>query len=362
MENSVRHRFTQEIIRWYKIHQRDLPWRKTSDPYYIWLSEIILQQTRVKQGLPYYVRFVEKYPKIQDLAQASEDEVLRVWQGLGYYSRGRNLHFTAKYIVHELKGVFPSDYTSLLKLKGVGKYTAAAIASFAFGEQVAVVDGNVYRVLARYFGIDQDIASTKGIKTFAELAQELIPEDTPGIYNQSIMEFGALQCTPKKPNCLFCPVRTNCVAFHQGKQASLPVKNPKIKVKERHFHYIVFSKDKKLYLKKRDTQDIWGGLYDFFLIEDTKLLDFEALLTQSKLTDFSTQFILGQESEIYRHTLSHQKIRAKFYQIELKDTKILSEWFKNQQLEPYTITSIQGLPKPVLIDKFLQKKNFNQNM
>ena len=362
VESFVRNQFAQEIIRWYQKHQRDLPWRKTSDPYYIWLSEIILQQTRVKQGLPYYLNFVEQYPNIEDLAQASEDEVLRLWQGLGYYSRGRNLHYTAKYIVQELNGKFPDDYKSLLKLKGVGKYTAAAIASFAFGEQVAVVDGNVYRVLARYFGVEKDIATTEAAKVFANLAQELIPENDPGTYNQAVMEFGALQCTPKKPDCLFCPIQANCVAFHQGKQSLLPIKNPKIKVKKRYFHYLILSKTNQLYLRKRSNEDIWGGLYDFLLLEEKQLLDFEVLLEKSGLLNFQTQILLKQESETYKHTLTHQKIQAKFYQIELQDNNIPSNWFKKHSLEAYTIQEVKELPKPILIDKFLQKKIFTKNI
>jgi A/G-specific adenine glycosylase len=205
--------FSQTIISWYQINKRDLPWRDTTNPYYIWLSEIILQQTRVDQGLPYYIKFVAAFPTVEDLAKASQDEVLRLWQGLGYYSRGRNLHFTANQVVKDFGGVFPSNYDDLLKLKGVGNYTAAAIASFCWNQKKAVVDGNVYRVLARYFGIESDISLTNTQKNFQNLANELLNSKKPGLHNQAIMEFGALQCVPKQPNCMSCPLQSTCVAF-----------------------------------------------------------------------------------------------------------------------------------------------------
>ena len=212
-----KHLFADSILNWYAKNKRDLPWRETKSPYKIWLSEIILQQTRVKQGLPYYEKFVETYPQIKDLATADEQSVLRLWQGLGYYSRARNLHAAAKFVQNELQGIFPEDYKALLKMKGVGDYTASAIASFAYNERVAVVDGNVFRVLARVFGIDTDIASHKGGKEFGELAKTLLPEKNTDVYNQGIMEFGALQCTPQKPDCMYCPLQAGCVAYLQGK-------------------------------------------------------------------------------------------------------------------------------------------------
>ncbi|MDX2303520.1 MAG: A/G-specific adenine glycosylase [Microscillaceae bacterium] len=356
MKDSDIDTFVQEIIGWYSINKRDLPWRHTQNPYYIWLSEVILQQTRVKQGLPYYEKFVNQYPNIEDLAKASEDEVLRTWQGLGYYSRGRNLHHTAKYISLELGGVFPGDYVSLLKLKGIGKYTAAAIASFAFGEQVAVVDGNVYRVLARYFGIETDIASSEGVRKFAELAQKLIPADDPGTYNQAVMEFGALQCTPQKPNCLFCPLQTTCKAFHQGKQHILPTKISKLKSRERHFHYLVLCQEGDLALKKRGADDIWGGLYDFPLLESGTAVSWETLLYENKLEAFSENLRLQQESALFKHTLTHQKILAKFYQVVVLPPGLPKEWLENQQFAFYSWEAVQNLPKPILIDNYLKKK------
>ena len=216
--------FSKIVIRWYSGNNRKLPWRETQNPYFIWLSEIILQQTQVKQGLPYYEAFVKNFPTIYDLAAAEEQTVLKLWQGLGYYSRARNLHFTAQYIVNECNGVFPNTYKTLLKLKGVGDYTASAIASICFGEATAVVDGNVYRVLARYFGIDTPINTTDGIKQFKALAQELIDKKDPATFNQAIMEFGAMQCRPKTPDCLFCPLSTSCIAYNKGRVGELPVK------------------------------------------------------------------------------------------------------------------------------------------
>ncbi|MFB0925151.1 MAG: A/G-specific adenine glycosylase, partial [Vicingaceae bacterium] len=231
--------FSEKLIVWYNEHKRDLPWRKTTDPYQIWLSEIILQQTRVNQGLDYFNKFIKKHPDIHSLAQSSEKDVLNLWQGLGYYSRARNLHFTAKYISNELNGEFPTEYKDILNLKGVGEYTAAAIASFAYKEAYPVVDGNVYRVLSRMFGIENPIDSTEGKKVFKQLATELIDTKNPDTYNQAIMEFGALQCTPKKPNCEDCPYLLECFAYKNGLITELPKKEKKIKQRNRYFNYLV---------------------------------------------------------------------------------------------------------------------------
>ncbi len=245
-----------------------MPWRETSDPYCIWLSEIMLQQTRIEQGLPYYLAFTNAYPSIFDLANASEEEVLKLWQGLGYYSRARNLHATAKYIAFELNGKFPETYEGLLKLKGVGDYTASAIASISYNEPVAVVDGNVYRVLSRYFDIDTPINSTAGIKEFKLLAKELLDKEDPATYNQAIMEFGALQCKPQSPLCNTCPLSASCLALKNNKISMLPVKLKKGKIKKRYFNYLVFqSEENKTILEKRSGKGIWEGLYQFPLIE-----------------------------------------------------------------------------------------------
>ncbi len=348
--------FAQHIIQWYQKNHRDLPWRNTKEPYRIWLSEIILQQTRVKQGLPYYQRFVEQYPTVEDLAQASEQEVLRLWQGLGYYSRARNMHATAKMVVQDLGGDFPRQYQELLKLKGIGKYTAAAIASFAFDEPVAVLDGNVYRVLARFYGIDTDIASSEGNKAFSALAQELIPPDRPAIYNQALMEFGAMLCSPAKPNCLFCPLREACQAYHQGRQQELPVKINKVKIKNRYFHYLILQTDQQIALKKRAAKDIWQGLYDFYLIEKKKLGKPEDILPEALPTSLLERLNLELVSSTYKHMLTHQRIQIQFWHLRAEET------FKLEEISPdlawYDFAQVEDLPKPILIDKYLQEKFF----
>ena len=233
--------FSNLLIQWYLHNKRDLPWRKTIDPYRIWLSEIILQQTRVDQGMAYYFKFIYNFPSVFDLAKASEEDVLKLWQGLGYYSRARNLHFSAKYIVNELKGTFPANYYNLIKLKGVGDYTASAIASICYNESTAVVDGNVYRVLARYFGINTPINTSKGIKKFKQLAQELIDSKNPGTYNQAAMELGATVCKPQKPLCNECVFNNSCVALSKNLISNLPVKVNKLKIKQRYFNYLVIT-------------------------------------------------------------------------------------------------------------------------
>ncbi|RZK92973.1 MAG: A/G-specific adenine glycosylase, partial [Hymenobacter sp.] len=255
------------MLAWYPRHRRDLPWRHTRDPYAIWLSEVILQQTRVAQGLPYYLDFLSSYPTVEALAAAPEQEVLRHWQGLGYYSRARNMHHTAQQIVREFGGRFPATYAGLRQLKGVGPYTAAAIASFAFDEAVAVLDGNVFRVLARIFGLHADIAAPSSRKEFQALADLHLPPSHAADFNQAIMEFGALQCTPAKPDCLFCPLQSECWAFQHGQVALLPVKAKAKAARTRHFHYLVLRHGGQLYLKERPGGDIWQGLYDFALVE-----------------------------------------------------------------------------------------------
>ncbi|MDP5122125.1 MAG: A/G-specific adenine glycosylase, partial [Spirosomaceae bacterium] len=259
--------FSKKIIPWFEQHQRNLPWRHTQDPYAIWLSEIILQQTRVAQGLPYYNRFLSHLPTIQDFANAPQEEILRLWQGLGYYSRARNMHATAKVIIEKYDGTFPDNYNELVKLKGIGPYTGAAIASFAFGEAVPVVDGNVFRVLSRVFGIETDIAASSARKEFTELAETLIPQDSPAAFNQAIMEFGALQCTPHQPNCMFCPLQDTCYAFQHEAQGVLPVKLKKTKVRNRYFNYFAVQQDEHFLMNKRAENDIWSGLYEFYLVE-----------------------------------------------------------------------------------------------
>lgn len=363
--------FAQKIIDWYHQNKRDLPWRDTQNPYKIWLSEIILQQTRVAQGTPYYEKFIENFPTVQQLAHADEQTVLMLWQGLGYYSRARNLHAAAKYISEELNGVFPNNYTEIKKLKGIGDYTAAAISSFAFDEVQAVVDGNVYRVLARFFGIEKDITSNEGKKEFRELAQKLIDKNEPAIYNQSIMEFGALQCVPKNPNCKICPLQEKCTAFEKNLIEKLPIKGKKTVVKDRFMHYFVFvkmnKKGKIVLINQRQEGDIWQGLNDFFVIEflnkDKK--NFEPIKElENKLKEDNFEFNFDKielksthESIIFKHQLSHRTIYAKFYTIEINDTKEYEIFWnklkKKYDLEEIKWQNLDKIPKPVLISKYL---------
>ncbi|WP_375562994.1 A/G-specific adenine glycosylase [Bernardetia sp. OM2101] len=369
--------FAQKIIDWYHQNKRDLPWRDTQNPYKIWLSEIILQQTRVAQGTPYYEKFIENFPTVQQLAAADEQTVLRLWQGLGYYSRARNLHAAAKYISEDLNGVFPSNYLDIKKLKGVGDYTAAAISSFAFDEVQAVVDGNVYRVLARFFGIEKDITSTEGKKEFRELAQKLIDKKQPAIYNQSIMEFGALQCVPKNPNCKTCPLQKKCTAFENNLIEKLPIKGKKNVLKDRFMHYFVFihetNSEKKVLVKQRQEGDIWQGLNDFFVIEflnkDKKNFEpIKELEIHLKEDNFDFDGIKNSEQKpksiksthesiIFKHQLSHRTLYAKFYTIEIKDPKeqiaFWNKLKKKYNLEEKNWQNLDKIPKPVLISKYL---------
>ena len=343
--------FAPKLIDWYNHHQRDLPWRHTKNPYFIWLSEVILQQTRVAQGLPYYVRFTEKYPTIFDLAAADEQELMRLWQGLGYYSRARNLHATAKLVVAQLDGKFPERYAELIKLKGIGPYTAAAIASFAFGERVAVVDGNVYRVLARIFGVDQDITSTEGKKTFQSLANALISPHNPSAYNQAIMEFGAVQCSPASPDCLLCPFQEQCVANATGQQNKLPVKAKKAPPRKRFFHYFVVEQNGKLALKQRTQKDIWQELYDFYLLEpDAPAASLDELDPNDALRTLLQNASKISRSDGFVHLLTHQTIEAVFWRVTVEGEKEIT---LPEGLVFYSATQIEQLPKPVLIGNYL---------
>ena len=345
--------FKKQLINWYSIHKRELPWRKTENPYYIWLSEIILQQTQVKQGLPYYNAFVEQYPTVFDLAKASEESVLKLWQGLGYYSRARNLHTTAKHIAYDLKGEFPNNYKDLLKLKGVGDYTASAIASIAFNEVAAVVDGNVYRVLSRYFGIETAINSTAGIKEFKALASKLIDTQQPATYNQAIMEFGAKQCKPKSPDCTVCPIHTSCIALQKNLVGVLPVKLKKTKVTNKYFNFLVcIDKNKTILFEKRTKKGIWQNLYQFPLIESEKSLgadEFHLLNVENtalKTTDYD--YALYNEVDKV-HKLSHQHLYTKFWIIEVDKLPSVS----------IPIDSLEKYPTPVLISDFINEFNFS---
>lgn len=339
--------FSEKILEWYDENKRDLPWRSTRNPYNIWLSEIILQQTRIAQGTPYYVRFIENFPTVHDLAKAPEEKVLKLWQGLGYYSRARNLHTTAKMVVDEYGGQFPDSYKELLKLKGIGDYTASAISSICFDERQPVVDGNVYRVLARYFGIDTPINSTEGVKQFKNLARDLMHLDNIRDYNQGIMEFGAIQCAPKKPYCLHCPLHTDCKALQQGLVAQLPVKLKKTTVRNRYFNYlVVLDSSNQTILKQRTGKGIWQNLWEFPLLESDKELPINEV--EKKLKEVLR---LKNVTELYRfnektivHKLSHQHLHSYFWiakgDFELEDG---ISW-----------TEIDQYPVPVLIADFIK--------
>ncbi|MCF6181212.1 A/G-specific adenine glycosylase [Lutibacter sp.] len=340
--------FSNRLISWYLANKRDLPWRNSNNPYFIWLSEIILQQTRVSQGIPYYYRFIEKFPTIFDLAKAPEQKVLKLWQGLGYYSRARNLHFSAQFIVNELNGEFPITYKELLKLKGVGDYTASAIASICNNEKTAVVDGNVYRLLARYFGVYTAINTSKGIKEFKLVAQELIDAKNPGTFNQAIMEFGATVCLPKNPKCDSCIFNDSCVALSKNEIKKLPVKEKKVKIKKRYFNYLVFKTTSNNTLLEQRTSGIWKNLYQFPLIETKQEVDESELIAHNeffKNYNYKSITIKLFNSKTKPHKLSHQHIYAKFWILETNDTNKIS----------YKWETIKKYPVPLLIDNFINE-------
>ena len=327
--------FAIKIEQWYNKHKRDLPWRQTTNPYYIWLSEIILQQTRVEQGRAYYERFVQTFPTVQDLASASEEAVLLLWQGLGYYSRARNLHKAAQQIA--ALGSFPSDYKSILSLPGVGPYTAAAIASFAFGQPYAVLDGNVFRVLSRYFGIETPIDSTEGKKEFTTLANELLDQKHPSLYNQAIMDFGAVVCKPSGVDCAACPLCDSCLAYEQNNVQSLPVKGKKIIPRNRYFSYVYVCTDKEdVLVCRRADNDIWKGLYQFPLVESEEELPLSAL--QQKFPH--GQWTLLKQGFV--HQLTHQRLVVNFYRLQLsvKDTSLPGIWVKESELQNYAMPQL----------------------
>lgn len=344
--------FSETLIRWYSENKRVLPWRQTKEAYYIWLSEIILQQTQVKQGLPYYKAFTKKFPSVFKLAYAKESEVLKLWQGLGYYSRARNLHTTAKYIANELNGEFPDNYKDLLKLKGVGDYTASAIASICFNEITAVVDGNVYRVLSRYFGIETPINSSKGAKEFKALAQKLIDKKNPADFNQAIMEFGAIQCKPKNPDCYVCPLNKGCIAYNKNRIAKLPVKVKSAKAKKKYFNFLVFiSKDEKTILEKRVGKGIWQNLYQFPLVEsekEQKYNTFKKQLESHNLLKGNPFELLLYNKEATIHKLSHQHLHIKFWIINVNNLKV----------DGVSRNKIHKYPVPVVIGNFIENFNF----
>lgn len=347
--------FAHEIIAWYSNNKRELPWRHTTDPYILWLSEIILQQTRVEQGLPYFLRFLESYPTIAHFAEAPEASILRLWQGLGYYSRARNMHKAAKEVMDTHGGIFPSSYTDLLRLKGIGEYTAAAIASFSANEARAVVDGNVFRVLARYFGISMPINSTMGKKTFAKLADELIDREYPGLYNQAIMEFGALQCAPKNPHCAACPLQTDCYALRHDMISVLPQKLKSKKSRDRHFNYFIITDEDRILMRQRGPKDIWENLFEFPLLETDTAMDAQGLLLHPEFEDLlGKNAVITELNRPKKHVLSHQNIYASFFKV----TDSLINLEENSSWNYVIKKDLDTLAKPKLIFMFL-KDYFN---
>jgi A/G-specific adenine glycosylase len=340
--------FTNRLTQWYLENKRDLPWRDTTDPYPIWLSEIMLQQTRVAQGMPYFFSFTKAFPTVFDLANASEEQVLKLWQGLGYYSRARNLHKTAQFVAAELNGIFPDNYKNLLRLKGIGEYTAAAIASFSYNETVPVVDGNVFRVLARYFDIETDIAKAQAKKEFAALAFELMPKDNPALFNQAIMEFGALQCVPKNPNCQVCPLNSGCLALQKKKVNQLPVKSKKLKVRNRYFNYLIFcDDDEKTRIQKRSDKGIWHNLYEFPLIETQHEADLEFISEQMR-ENFDNEVVSIAEfhSKSRVHKLTHQHLHIRFWKVKVK----------GNMADAIDYQTLLGFPFPIVIFNFIEKE------
>lgn len=343
--------FQKEIVDWYRLNKRELPWRSTTNAYVIWLSEVILQQTRVDQGLPYFNKFLENFPTVSDFANASEDQVLKLWQGLGYYSRGRNMLFTARQVMSDYHGVFPVKYDQLIKLKGIGEYTAAAISSFAANEAKAVLDGNVFRVLARYFGIDEPINSSTGKKNFTKVAQELIEGQMAALYNQAIMEFGALQCKPKSPNCGQCPLVLNCFAFNKNQINNLPVKLKKGKIRERWFNYLVAANDEGyILMKQRQPGDIWQQLYDFPLIEsDEQLAVSDPKLISETKQLFGNEVIVKQISK-KKHLLTHQIIYVQFFVLE----NYMINFNSHAEIKSVLLADFKALPHPKVISDFVE--------
>jgi A/G-specific adenine glycosylase len=339
---------SSHIIKWYDVNRRDLPWRNTRDPYKIWLSEVILQQTRVDQGMPYYYRFVEKYPDIHALADAPEQDILKLWQGLGYYSRARNLHFAAKQVMNDFKQEFPKTYAEIKKLKGVGEYTAAAIASIAFNQVVPVVDGNVKRVMARLYGLEST-GNTLYIEVKALMAEN-IDQSHPGEFNQAVMEFGALQCTPQSPDCTICIFNESCFAYRNNMIDELPTREEKKKPRSRYFNYFVIRDDDTMVLRKRTGDDIWKNLYEFPLIESTSELNPESLLEEPDfITWFGSGAKISRAEKEFKHQLSHQTIHARYYTIDNLDQNSFPEGWKAVALD-----DLEDYPISRLMERFLE--------
>lgn len=353
-KNSNKGFFTGTLMLWNRdINKRQMPWKGEKDPYKIWLSEIILQQTRVEQGWEYYLRFVKKFPHIKKLATAKDDEVFKLWEGLGYYSRCRNLLATARFINTELGGKFPGDYNNIVQLKGVGPYTASAIASFAFNQPYAVVDGNVNRVLARFFGIQTAIDNAAGKKIFAVLAQELLDLQEPGLYNQAIMDFGATVCKPQLPLCVECMLSKHCAAYNTGKVNELPVKEKKIIKKKRWFYYVVMELNGRFFVRKREGKDIWQNLHEFILVEWPAKIDAGELTTTAEFKSIIPSAItLLEISKEYKQQLTHQTIHAVFIQVKMTGGQ------EPKGYEPVNSRHLKQKAFPRLLNDFLEDKGW----
>ncbi|MES2110311.1 MAG: A/G-specific adenine glycosylase [Bacteroidota bacterium] len=319
--------FNDELLNWYQNNKRDLPWRNTTDAYVIWLSEIILQQTRVEQGMPYFNRFLEKYPTVTHFAAAPEDDILKLWQGLGYYSRGRNMLKTARLVQEQYGGVFPTSYDQLVRLTGIGEYTAAAISSFSSNEAKAVVDGNVYRVLARYLGIDEPINGTKGKKIFQETANDFLNKKAPGMHNQAMMELGAVICKPKNPACRICPVRIGCYAFKHNAINNLPVKLNKVKVRERYLNYFLVTDGGNVLVNRRGQTDIWANMYDLPLVETDSLATPAELFNHPEVIEyFGRELKIAEISPVKKHILTHQRLFVRLIILQSPVVKTKATW------------------------------------
>lgn len=345
--------FSDHLLLWHRDVERHLPWKESKNPFHIWLSEIILQQTRVEQGLPYYLKFVETFPDIHSLAQASDEKVMKLWEGLGYYSRARNLHKTAK-IISEKGGEFPNSYKGLLKLPGVGAYTAAAIASFAYDEPVPVIDGNVTRIITRIFGITEAVDTSKGKSEVKKFVENVFDRSHPAEFNQAIMDFGALHCTPKRPKCLTCPFKDTCHAFLNDMTTQLPFKAKKITKKIRHLHYVLLYDSKHLMIKKRVGNDIWKHLNDFLLIEKNSKKIREEAMNRAIFQEIEhTTFQSSRISDEFTHLLTHQKLHIRFHEIRVEDLNI-------KKGSPYFLVEQKNLRKfafPKIIDWYLENKS-----
>ncbi|MBU2915975.1 A/G-specific adenine glycosylase [Reichenbachiella agariperforans] len=345
-------KLSRRLLDWYRLNHRDLPWRQTKNPYTVWMSEIILQQTRVAQGTSYYLNFSQTYETVRDFATAPLDDILKMWQGLGYYSRARNMHKCAGHIVEKLEGEFPNTYDQLIKLTGIGKYTAGAIASICFDQAVPAIDGNAFRVYSRVFGIYEDITLSSTFKTFFELGSQIIPHDQPGDFNQAVMELGATICLPKNPQCNSCPLEAMCYAREKKEQTSLPVKTKKTKVKSRYLDYILLHQEGQVLVKQREKGDIWQGLFDFLLIE-SDMHSKSSIFELVEQNDWGTPSVLYSSAE-YKHLLTHQKLHLYFHVLDIPKREDFKLICQNNKLKSLHISDLVNLAVPKPIEKFLE--------